>query len=131
VTEIKTSPAQSEKDGLGGRRRSQRIHISMPVLVRGKSGNAPFEELTNTVTVSAYGCMVYLTARLARGQQISLANPQTKEEVRCVVSYLVKKDTDTLEVGIEFAEPSARFWRINFPPENSDPDERKRPGPPR
>lgn len=131
VPEIKTSPTRSEGEITTGKRRSQRIHISMPVLVKGVHGGTAFEELTNTVTVSAYGCMLYIATRLARGQQISLVNPQTKEEVTCAVSYVTQKDSKSAEVGIEFAEPSTRFWRINFPPENADPDERKRPVAPR
>jgi hypothetical protein len=44
-----------------------------------------------------------------------------------VVIFLGKKDGDKLEVGIEFSEPSALFWRVNFPPEDWNPEERKRP----
>jgi hypothetical protein len=126
VAEIKTSLLNAEGDSAAGRRRSRRIHIAMPVLVRGKSGSISFEETTSTVTVNAHGCMLYLAAQLVRGQQVTLVNPQTREEVPCLISYLAKKDIEKMEVGIEFAEPSALFWRINFPPEDWNPDERKK-----
>jgi hypothetical protein len=126
VGETRTSPVNAEGEISAGKRRSRRIHIAMPVLVRGKSGSISFEETTHTVTVNAHGCMLYLAAQLIRGQQLTLVNPQTREEVPCIVSYLAKKDIEKMEVGIEFAEPSALFWRINFPPEDSNPDERKR-----
>jgi hypothetical protein len=103
----------------------------MPVLVRGKRNGVPFEEMTNTVTVSAHGCMMRLTAQLVRGQQVSIVNPQTQEEAGCVVTFLAKKEGEQAEVGVEFVEPSALFWRINFPPEDWNPDERKRPDAPR
>jgi PilZ domain len=117
----------TDGENAGSKRRSQRIHIAIPVLVRGKSGNVHFEETTQTVTVNAHGCMLLVAAQLVRGQQVSIVNPQTKEEVPCVVSFLGKKDGKS-EAGIEFSEPSALFWRINFPPEDWDPEERKRPG---
>ena len=128
MAELKTGSLNAERETAPGKRRSHRIHIAMAVLVRGKSRGAPFEEMTNTVTVNACGGMLLLTAQLERGQQISVVNPQTQEEVPCIVTFLGKKEGDKSEVGIEFAEPSALFWRINFPPLDWDPEERKRPG---
>jgi len=110
------------------RRRTQRVQIAMPVIVRLKDGKTPFEEKTHTVSVNANGCLVRVQGTLIRGQKVSLINPQTTEELPCTVMFLGKKDAGKTEVGMEFTEASPLFWRISFPPEDWDPSERKRPG---
>jgi len=118
-----TAPSEAPSD----RRRSHRVHIAMPVVVRGKNGTQPFEEQTSTMAVSAHGCLLRVSAQLTRGQQISLVNPKTAEELPCTVIFLGTKEGGKTEVGVEFVEPSPVFWRISFPPEDWDPSERKRP----
>jgi hypothetical protein len=115
-------------DRESGKRRSKRLCIAMPVTVRGKNGGALFEEAVSTATVSAHGCMVYLATEVIKGQQISIVNPHTGEELPCTAIFLGKREAGKMEVALEFDEPSPLFWRINFPPEDWDPDERKRPG---
>ena len=113
------------------RRRSVRVNIAMPVVVRGKKGTQKFEEEAQTVAVSAHGCMLRLTNQVSRGQEISLVNKKTAEELPCTVTFWGQRDGGKTEVGVEFAEPSPLFWRIAFPPEDLDPSERKRSGGPR
>jgi hypothetical protein len=110
------------------RRRSQRVNITMRILVRGKAAGQNFEEETLTTSVNAHGGMIRLVAKVTRSQQISLINPKTTEEMPCRVMFVGQKENGKTEVGIEFVEPSPLFWRIAFPPEDWDPSERKRPG---
>jgi hypothetical protein len=121
------SPAESNSD----RRRSHRVNIAMPVLVRGMKGTQKFEEETQTISVSAHGCMVRVTNPVARGQEVAVVNKKTAEELPCAVTFIGQKDQGKTEVGVEFAEASPLFWRIAFPPEDWDPSERKRSGSPR
>ncbi len=111
------------------RRRSHRVHIAMPVLVRGKKGGQgqPFEEQTHTISVNAHGCMVRMLTPVARTQEITIINTKTAEELPCTVTSIGQRDGGRQEVGVEFAEASPVFWRIAFPPEDWDPSERKRP----
>jgi hypothetical protein len=111
------------------RRRSHRVHIAMPVLVRGKKGEQgqPFEEQTHTISVNAHGCMVRMSTPVTRTQEITIINPKTAEELPCTVTSIGQRDGGRQEVGVEFAEASPVFWRIAFPPEDWDPSERKRP----
>ena len=125
MAEIKSSPIGATEGG-SERRRTQRVQIAMPVIVRGTAGTQKFEEETYTVAVNANGCMVKMTNRVARNQVIAIVNPKTAEELPCTVSFIGQKDAGKLEVGIEFSEPSPLFWRIAFPPEDWDPSERKR-----
>ncbi len=110
------------------RRRSQRVNIAMPVLVRGKRGGQPFEEQALTISVNAHGCMVRLSAPVTRMQEVAIVNVKTAEELPCKVTFLGQKEGGKTEVGVEFSEPSPLFWRIAFPPEDWDPSARKRPG---
>jgi hypothetical protein len=99
----------------------------MPVIVRAKIGNLLLEEAAKTLRVNAHGCLIYLTAQLERGQEASLVNPATQEQVTCTVNFLGRKDGEQMEVGLEFMQPSPFFWRIHFPPEDWNPEDRKLP----
>ncbi|HEV3482497.1 MAG TPA: PilZ domain-containing protein [Candidatus Acidoferrales bacterium] len=128
MADSKTSvPGESASE----RRRSHRVNIAMPILVRGTRGTQRFEEESQTVSVSAHGCMLRVTNPVARGQEIALVNKKTAEELPCTVTFIGQKDAGKIEVGVEFTEPSPLFWRIAFPPEDWDPSERKRAGTPR
>ena len=106
-------------------RRTQRVHIAMPVVVRGRH----FEEATTTVAVNAHGCLVLLKTAIARDEILSLVNPRTAEELPSKVVSIGKPEDGKIPVGIEFAEPSPLFWQINFPPDDwLTSSERKRPG---
>jgi c-di-GMP-binding flagellar brake protein YcgR len=109
------------------RRRSHRVNIAMPILVRGKT-TQPFQEQTHTISVNAHGCVFRLAAQVKRLQEIAIVNSKTAEELPCKVTFLGQKENGKTEVGVEFSEPSPLFWRIAFPPEDWDPSERKRPG---
>jgi len=126
MVEAKTS--DSGVTGANGpeRRRTQRVRIAMSVLVRAKSGNKSFEEETQTISVNAHGCVMRLAARVERGQEVSLVNAKTAEELPCTVIFIGQQDRGKTEIGVEFAEPSPLFWRIAFPPVDWDPSERKR-----
>lgn len=110
-------------------RRTQRVQIAMPVLIRGNNGGRSFEEETHTLLVNAHGCLILLAVPVERNQQISIVNPKTAEELPCTVVFLGQKENGKTQVGIEFTEPSPLFWRIVFPPDDWDPANRKRPGP--
>lgn len=112
------------------RRRSQRVQIIMPVLVRGISAGQKFQETATTVMVNANGCMLMLKTPVVKAQQVSLVNPATTEELPCKVVFLGRKAEGKTEIGLEFAEASPLFWRINFPPEDWNAAERKRPDAP-
>ena len=108
-------------------RRTQRVHIAIPILVRGTSGTQKFEEAGRTTTVNAHGCLISLATRISRGQQVSLIHPKTAEELPCKVVYISDRVQDRADVGLEFMEPSPLFWRIAFPPEDwGTSSERKR-----
>jgi len=128
MAETKSSAPGAPPEAANDRRRTQRVNIAMPVLVRGESGGKKFEEETTTVSVNAHGCMVRLAVKVTRSQALSLVNPKTAEELPCTVTFLGQRDGNKVQVGVQFDEASPLFWRIAFPPEDWDPSERKRSG---
>jgi hypothetical protein len=99
----------------------------MAVLVRGMSKGKPFQEETKTSTVNANGCLVFLATAVMRGQQVSIVNSKTVEELTCTVAFISENKGSKNEVGLDFTESSPLFWRIGFPPEDwSESSERKR-----
>jgi len=125
INERKPPTAPPAAENYSERRRSHRVHISMPVIVRG-TGKQKFEEQAQTIAVSAHGCLLRLAAPVDRAGEISIVNPRTAEELPCTVTFVGQKDAGKCEIGVEFTEASPLFWRIAFPPEDWDPSERKR-----
>ena len=127
MTETKSTIEVAEGGIATRKRRSKRIHIAMPVVVRATNGDRPIEEATKTLRVNAHGCLLYLATNVQMGRQVFLVNPATREEIACTVNFLGKKDGEATEVGLEFIQPAPFFWRIHFPPEDWNPEDRKLP----
>ena len=102
---------------IANQRRSQRILLSVPPRVSGKRTNgAPFVEHTKTLIVNAHGTLLQLQEPVREGQALSLKNITTGEEVSCSVVEMSSSANGLTEIGVEFAQPSPRFWRVSFPP---------------
>jgi hypothetical protein len=132
MTDFKPAgPGPVGGEGASETRRSQRVQIVMPVLVRGITAEKPFEEEASTTAISANGCLLMMSRPVARNEHVKIVNTKTAEELPCRVAFLGKKMDGKTEVGLEFAEASPLFWKIAFPPKDWDPSERKRAGGPR
>lgn len=98
-------------------RRSQRVMVRVSVVVLSQgTDKKPISEETQTVTVSAHGAMIHLTARVSVGQLLTLRNQRSGEEILCRVAHVGPHLGEKKEVGIEFEKPCPKFWRISFPP---------------
>ncbi|MGB2635685.1 MAG: PilZ domain-containing protein [Candidatus Acidiferrum sp.] len=103
-------------------RRSQRILLSISILVSGQHANgSPFSERTKTHVVNAHGALIELREPVLAGQKVRIKHLATNEEVICTVADINPGTTDIPEVGIAFAKPSPSFWRVSFPPEDWTP----------
>ena len=98
-------------------RRSQRILLAIPVRVSGKRANgSSFVEHAKTLIVNAHGALLQLEEPVREGQALSVRNVITGEETPCKVVDLSPGTNGVGEVGVEFAQPNPRFWRVSFPP---------------
>jgi hypothetical protein len=114
--------AQQDKHGLSletGRRRSMRVLLSIPIEVAGKSANGEeCKEDTRTLVVNAHGALIALAAAVAAGQSVNLTNRATRDSRECRIVYLGNANGGKVQMGIEFTEPSATFWHVDFPPDD-------------
>ena len=98
-------------------RRSQRILLSVPLRVSGKRANGTqFLEHAKTLIVNAHGALLQLQEPVGEGQILNIRNVITGEEASCKVVDLNPGTSGVAEVGLEFAQPNPRFWRVSFPP---------------
>ncbi|MGH9708918.1 MAG: PilZ domain-containing protein [Candidatus Acidiferrales bacterium] len=111
----------------GDARRSKRVYIAMPVIVKGQQGKDAFEERASTESVNAHGCMVRLAKAVDRGQKLTLTNAKSEEVVECRVVYIGQSEGGKIQAGIEFTRPAGYFWHIAFPPDDWNAAERKKP----
>jgi len=104
------------------RRRSQRVLMTVPVRVSGKSAaGLPFEEETHTRAISAHGALILVSTQVWRGLRLSLSNIQTQAALECVVAHIGKRPSDRTQVGLEFTLPNPMFWHVAFPPKDWTP----------
>src|ERR1700683_4972198 len=102
-----------------GRRRSMRVLLSVPILVRGKtSKNQDFDEETRTLVVNAHGALISLAAQVVANQTVFVPNNATQQTQECRIVYLGNTQAGKAQMGVEFLNPSPTFWQIDFPPED-------------
>jgi hypothetical protein len=103
-------------------RRSQRILLSVPILVSGKlADEKEFSERTTTLVVNAHGALIKLGQPVAVGQKVLMRNIATGQEISCTVVDINPGSEGSREVGVAFPEANARFWRVSFPPPDWSP----------
>lgn len=89
----------------------------MPVIVQGKATDeTPFTDPTRATVLSAYGCLISLSASVRLGEKLTLRNVANREEQHCRVVYLGEKQGGRTEVGIRFKTAAPRFWGLEHPP---------------
>jgi hypothetical protein len=96
------------------RRRAQRVHLRMPVVVYIEGKANPIHGTTHTV--SASGAMIILPQGLPTGTKISIENPKTQKKVEAHVVRPPVMNAEGSLVPIEFTTPSPQFWNVFFPP---------------
>lgn len=113
------------------KRRSSRVAISIEVTVFAQSpDHRVFGEVTRTASVSAHGALITLKTDVDPQKPVLMVNKKTGAESQCRISHRKEIEDKQLEIGLEFVTPLPKFWGINFPPEDWDPADRKRPGMP-
>ena len=98
-------------------RRSQRILLQIPILVRAQfEDDLPIKEDTHTVEVNAHGGLILLAMKVRAGQKLVLRNWSTAKEQECRVVHVREIPGGKNEVGVAFPYAMPRFWHVQFPP---------------
>jgi hypothetical protein len=100
------------------RRRSQRVILSIPVKITGKTITGEFSEDTETLAINAHGALITLAARVAQGQEVEIKSRTHPEKLRCKIVFVGPSAQGKTQFGIEFLQPAPHFWHIAFPPED-------------
>jgi hypothetical protein len=104
------------------RRRSHRVLLNLPVQVAGTNRpGAEFVENTQTISVSADGALLLLSAEVAKGQILILSNLRTNATLECSIVYIGQMQEGHREVGVSFTLPNPTFWQVVFPPRGWSP----------
>jgi hypothetical protein len=100
-------------------RRSMSVLLSVGIQVSGKAADGKdFNEETRTLVVYAHGALISLTAHVAAGETITIANKATRQSIECRVVYLGNPQAGKMEPSVEFVKPLPSFCQIDFPPDN-------------
>lgn len=113
---------QRDSNNPADKRRSQRVLLQIPVLVRAQfEGDVPLTEETRTIEVNAHGALIVLAMRVHAGQKLILRNWATAREQECRVVHIRETPSGKCGVGVAFPYPMAKFWNIEFPPPDWKP----------
>jgi hypothetical protein len=100
-------------------RRSHRVMLSVRIVITGDRPNGHrFSEETFTSVVNAHGALILLAEEVTCGQLVTIRNVKSGEELQGEVLEIGESHAGKSQVAVEFLEPSPRFWRIAFPPED-------------
>jgi hypothetical protein len=103
-TRLSTNQIRSQ--AFAQQRRSQRILLSVPILVSGQHPNgSAFSERTKTLVVNAHGALIQLRVPVLTGEGMRIKNLATNEELACTVVDINPGSTEIPEIGIAFAKP--------------------------
>jgi len=106
-----------ESEKWANRRRSQRVLVRMPVLVRGRAeDDGILSEAAHTMVVNAHGALLVLGMDVRPGQELVLEHRVSGIKVEAKVVHVGKKEANKAEVGVAFTRPAPHFWGIDFPP---------------
>ncbi len=96
---------------LSDRRRSPRVFLAIPVLVRWADKRGEHAETTTTKVVNAYGALLLLRTPIELDQEITVTNTSTQAVAKArVVCLGAQSPEHGNEVGIELGMADPEFW---------------------
>jgi len=105
------------------RRRSQRVMLRIPVVLRTIVAGKTVTTNAATVSVNDHGAMLTCARTFASDTTVEVQNERTGEKMNCRVTRTPIENTDGYLIPVEFASSAPAFWRISFPPRDWKPGE--------
>jgi hypothetical protein len=100
-------------------RRSKRVVLRLPIQVRWTPpGDLAITEETTTLVVNAHGALISLAMKVKPGTRIFVRNRAVADDKECRIVRIQEKHEGKSEVGVEFLRPDAKFWGLEFPPDD-------------
>ena len=92
-------------------RRTERVNLSVPILVTGVDANGEkFEESTHTVTISGYGASILLHRAVKPPQEITIHRVDKSRDANVRVLHELAKSEAGHLYGVAFVDPAADLW---------------------
>ena len=102
------------------RRRSQRMLLSVPIIIESLDRLVFFSGRCNTTDVSLHGCQFFISRPFRRGVELRLDIPQTQSTATAHVVRSMPASPDMKvmlwKVGVEFTHPG-NYWGVDPPPD--------------
>src|SRR6266852_2260854 len=110
------APRSSPKPSIRANMVAHEVRVKATGVHPGKSAGERelFTEETTSVLVHENGGVIQLSAAVAPGQLLLLANVESKREVVAQVKRKRTNKPTSCYVELEFAEPAPRFWGMEF-----------------
>jgi len=100
-------------------RRNKRLLLRVVIQVRWTpAGDSAITEDTTTLVVNAHRALISLVMKVRPGARIFARKRSIVEDKQCRVVRIQEKHEGKSEVGVEFLRPDAKFWRLEFPPDD-------------
>ena len=111
-------PKTMVRKGSSALRRSDRVALVVPIMVRGVDADgALFEVKTQTLVISRFGALIVLNRILTAGQQLAIKCVGTgRETPALVVDQVEEKQEKGYLYGVELLSADLNIWEIHFPP---------------
>jgi len=103
------------------RRRSQRVVLRVPVILKIVVAGKAVTARAVTVSVNDQGAMLQCTRTFPAETTLELQNDRTNDKISCRVVRTPIENTDGYLIPIDVVAPSPSFWRISFPPRDWKP----------
>jgi len=100
------------------RRRSSRVQIKIPVVVRNEADGETHAAPAEAISVSRYGALIRVPFLPPMGSRIEVLHGLSREvrEFR-VISLRGQKEHGPFDLGVEIYYPARNFWGVQFPDE--------------
>jgi hypothetical protein len=111
---------ESSKLKNAGARRSKRVNLAMPVVLRGvDNSGVEFEESTRTVVISKHGAKIRTVQSLDLGAVISIENRSMGLAANATVVSVGPRQFpgEPVEIGVQLNQ-AGNVWGIIFPPDD-------------
>src|SRR5437667_12540187 len=98
-------------------RRSQRIELTVPVVVHSPPKEGPqISERAQTLVINAHGALMALEEKVTPKQSLLMQNIDTGAQKECRVVYVDKGGMGTTKAAVELGGRARRVWRIERAP---------------
>ena len=104
------------------RRRSQRVMVRIPVVLKIMVAGKAVTAKAFTMSVNDHGAMILCTRSFSTDTTIEVENDRTNEKMNCRVTRTPIENADGYLIPVEFSTVNPHFWRISFPPRDWKPE---------